>query len=828
MGRSREIAAIVRHASSRTPLVVVGEAGIGKTTLLRAAAEAMNRPYFEGGALSTLSWVDYLPIERAIGHAVRGGDNPAVAAAIEEEIGDAVLVIDDLQWADFSTLEVAGSLARRSCLLTALRLDDPAAPQVLDRLAAAGFATLNVEALPHADAMRIVRERNPGMSSERVDTVVRAAAGNPFLLEELAASDDAPTLRLALRARLRPHAAEVREGIALLGLLGRPAAPELLGSGATALLDLRLAVRRGDAIALRHALLGEVALQDLTFERLRGLHSRLARAVPEPGEAARHHEAAGELEAAVSKGLQAAELARTPGERARHLGVAAACSSGEEADRLRLDAAALLVATGDYRLAAELARASSPTTTTGRAEASLWAGMAVGLGGEWLEGLHLIEDGLASVRGTGTPMELRLLLALVRLQSYEAEAEAMLELAGGAASLSRRLGLYRAEATAGLALAYSQNASPRTVPTARSAARLAMQEGDPEIEFQARFTLAASLQLEGRPDAARRAVHECINRARELDLRGQELMGELHLAVVDFYASEEPGAAIERLERVRRRGIFPLQEGTMRRCLALALADAGRLEEAREALGPGPAHPERWAFFDYFHALSEVELAAGRPAEALEAARACLRWPHPYFSAAANLTAAWASFELGTTWSGRIDGPMFPMVAGAPLEMNAIASLSRGTADAELEFEDAGRAWAAAGHRGELRCQWAAGEACRRSGRPERARERLLEVEQRAEAAGSVTVLRRARRSLRMMGIHRSHTGEPPAGTITGRQREILELVGSGLTSRDIARRLGLSPGTVDDHVKAAMARLGARTRLEAAAAAARAASARD
>jgi DNA-binding CsgD family transcriptional regulator len=49
------------------------------------------------------------------------------------------------------------------------------------------------------------------------------------------------------------------------------------------------------------------------------------------------------------------------------------------------------------------------------------------------------------------------------------------------------------------------------------------------------------------------------------------------------------------------------------------------------------------------------------------------------------------------------------------------------------------------------------------------------------------------------------------------RERQIVLLVGTGLSSREIGARLGLSTATVNTHVGAAMAKLGARTRRQAA-----------
>jgi DNA-binding NarL/FixJ family response regulator len=59
---------------------------------------------------------------------------------------------------------------------------------------------------------------------------------------------------------------------------------------------------------------------------------------------------------------------------------------------------------------------------------------------------------------------------------------------------------------------------------------------------------------------------------------------------------------------------------------------------------------------------------------------------------------------------------------------------------------------------------------------------------------------------------------EPPSELLAlmGRQREILELVGEGLTNAQIARRLFLSEGTVKQHLRAAYKLLNVRSRVQA------------
>ena len=58
---------------------------------------------------------------------------------------------------------------------------------------------------------------------------------------------------------------------------------------------------------------------------------------------------------------------------------------------------------------------------------------------------------------------------------------------------------------------------------------------------------------------------------------------------------------------------------------------------------------------------------------------------------------------------------------------------------------------------------------------------------------------------------------------MTPREREVLDLLGLGWTNRRIAERLGVSLHTAKFHVNAVMGKLGAASRTEAVALAARA-----
>lgn len=76
---------------------------------------------------------------------------------------------------------------------------------------------------------------------------------------------------------------------------------------------------------------------------------------------------------------------------------------------------------------------------------------------------------------------------------------------------------------------------------------------------------------------------------------------------------------------------------------------------------------------------------------------------------------------------------------------------------------------------------------------------------------------------LRRLGV-RGHSAPRGTGELTRREQEVLALVGEGMSNRDIAERLFVSPRTAEHHVSNILAKLGLSTRAEATAYAVRAA----
>jgi DNA-binding NarL/FixJ family response regulator len=97
----------------------------------------------------------------------------------------------------------------------------------------------------------------------------------------------------------------------------------------------------------------------------------------------------------------------------------------------------------------------------------------------------------------------------------------------------------------------------------------------------------------------------------------------------------------------------------------------------------------------------------------------------------------------------------------------------------------------------------------------------LAESIQIARKLGARPLTNRVSVRMRELGMSiprgpRRTTRTNPAG-LTVRQVEVLELLAAGLTNAEIGTRLFMSPRTAEHHVAAVLAKLGARTRRDAA-----------
>jgi DNA-binding NarL/FixJ family response regulator len=91
----------------------------------------------------------------------------------------------------------------------------------------------------------------------------------------------------------------------------------------------------------------------------------------------------------------------------------------------------------------------------------------------------------------------------------------------------------------------------------------------------------------------------------------------------------------------------------------------------------------------------------------------------------------------------------------------------------------------------------------------------------RAVAAGQSTLDAHAAQRV-MQRLRERAADADPASALTAQEKRVLELVGEGLTNRQIAERMYLSEKTAKNYVSSVLAKLGMHRRSEAAALAAR------
>jgi DNA-binding CsgD family transcriptional regulator len=823
VGRRDELDRVATLLADDRPVVVIGEAGVGKTTVLRAAAGMTCRPVLEGGALSTLGWLDYLALNRALGRPVVEGDATAVAADVEAAVGDSILLLDDLHWASAATLDVVTLLAGRIGLLAGVRTGDPGSGRAVEQLKAAGFETLELAGLAPADSSELVQRLRPDLSPARRARLVDRTGGNPLLLRELAATGEpSQSLRLALAARLRGLDAVGRQAFGILALAGRPVNADALGeAGVKSLQAADLAVVDGSRVEVRHALLAELAVEQIDADERRELHAWIARNVDDDGEAARHYVLAGEPDEAHAAAMRAVANTARPAERASHLAIAAGCASGPRADELRLRAARALEDAHDREGMLRTLDLLSPDNKDAQAYGQLLRARGAWAGGDAQGLIDALDAGLALVGGTGSDVEVRLRIERSRVPIFvEADVDRALAESGAALDLALATGvdIPRAEYLHGTALSIAN--LPKGEETLLRAVAGARAAGDYSTEFLAANNTISFNESGGDPATGRRLCLEFIDRAHDLGLAEWELGFRVALAGLDFHAG-----AYDRVlacEDLLTATLEPRARDQLTESFCVSLIDLGRIDEAlrrledAERTWPRDEYGRRGAAW----VRAEAALWGGAPARALEYVRVIVSGPdHEPNAHYARVLRAWADFDLGADPGGPAPAHPVTMLGAVIPEVDGIRALHAGdTGAAVATFSQAARLWAPYHLRGEVRCLWGVGEALRRGGERADGVRALEDAETRALAHGMLPMLGRIHRSLRAAGERRSAPRTKHAGSIlTGRQREVLALVAEGLTNAQIAHRLGISRHTVVTQLASASAKLGASSRAQAA-----------
>ena len=811
IGRDAELETVVTALTRRHAAIVVGEPGIGKTALLRSAARIAGGRVYEGGALALLSDVPLLAVRRALRRDPPAGDAATVAEFVEVMVGDGILVLDDLQWADGATREVAQLLAGRTRLVAAMR--PPA-------VAVEGFDVVRLDALDPESAAALVRSRAPDLDGDGVRRVVAQAAGSPLLLEELAAAPaGSTTLRMAVSARLADLPAAQRRAVERLALLERPAPPARVGADAEVLGAAGLVVVAADGIALRHSLIAEVARQAMDAGDRSGLHRELVALAESPAEAARHLLAAGDRAGAREAALAAAGAATRQDERAMLLALAASCTDGSAGDELRVRAAEEALHAGAYADALRVLDAVAADAGALAARAALAQAEALWESGRAEDAAAALRLG-AEVEGAGPALASRIELARIRQRAWEWDG-GLVDAAEAAWAAAEAGGWAEPRDLVTVGIAHLVAFSPAALALALRARDLARAADDAAVEAEAIGIAAAALLNRGRTAEAYELVLEAETLLRRLGL-GRRLLGTIQTrANLELWARGDYRASLDLSERLLDRGQeLGVAVDSVRAHRALALADTGRLGEAHELL-EGRAAAARSA--DGAALLSwiagEVHWLEGRAEEVVRSAAAALDVGETPYHAPARCLAGWGALATGRPVVAGESMGTWPEATMYAKQLEAVAALAGERWDAaRVQFAAAAEAADGISVRDRLRARLGLGLAAQGAGDRSQARSVLLALEEELAGRGMVALLARVRGGLRRAGVHRA-TGAAAGEGLTGREREIIALVGDGLTSAEIAGRLGIGRSTVETHVRSAMRKLGTRTRVQAAAA---------
>jgi DNA-binding CsgD family transcriptional regulator/tetratricopeptide (TPR) repeat protein len=559
----------------------------------------------------------------------------------------------------------------------------------------------------------------------------------------------------------------------------------------------------------------------------------LAEGAADPAEIATHWWEAGDAEHAWAAALEAAERA----ERA--------------------------FAFAESRLHLERALQLWPAGTEGRPECLLRAAEVAFLAGDAAAAVALAQRGLD--QGAGDEAEVQ-----IALGRYAADA---FDFALSNAAFERAAALVRADAPGttrafalwGLArVRINQGRYAEARAAASEAVKIAHDAGDPSAEAAGRFARGMTHLFEGRLTGVA-DVERGVALAVQARSSAPTGAGYQFLSLLLHLAGELDRAldvALEGIDACDALGVARTHSSDLRARAALIQHELGRWDEADASLEP--AEPRalpllasallamRRGHFD----LAELRIASAAPgrgaigvtANGLDLARVELAWLR------ADPAAAWAILDAMpeepglwgastaaeaarlaarlTADDSRREATPAPLIqhpdprldAALKAEIAAENARAEGTADPQL-WAACTRAWSAARRpydRTYARLREA--EALFGVGAREPAKEALRDAAAAASALGARPLraladelARRARVSPEPRRPRESHRDEP-----TPRELDVLALLAEGLTNREIAARLFLSPKTVGIHVSRLHQKLDAHTRGEAVAVARR------
>jgi DNA-binding NarL/FixJ family response regulator len=846
-------------------LVIRGDPGVGKSALLEdvceratgmrvlraAGVESETQLPFAGlhqliRPLAPL--VDRLPdpqgaaLLAALGlRPGRSDDRFLVSVAVLSVLAEAseqaplLCLVDDAHWLDDASADALVFVARR---LEA----EPIAMLFAARdqgFEAQGLPELRLGGLDRAAAAALL-ERTPDAR------VIDATGGNPLALLELPAEVELSEVEpLPLGARLeRAFLARVErlpeptrtlllvaaaDDSGELAVVLRAAAE--LGVPADALdaaEQAGLAVVRGGRLSVRHPLVRSAVYHGAPVSQRRAVHAALASALDaEPDRRVWHRaaalvepdtEVAAELEAAAERARQRSGFAAA----AHALERAAALTEDMEVRVGRLIAAAENAWLGGRGArAAALLEQARPLTPIQRADVERYAGLVEFTEGHPFEACRRLLAAAAEV-GSDDGRRALELLAIARIAATHTgdrdAALAIAELASGLVVSDAPVNAVVLESLAGFG-AHAAGDFPAAACRLRAAVALEAEHEDELLADPLALLFAGRAAVYLGDDRAACRIHAAaVARARADGALGVLAQALARLGFAELFAGRWVTAetsAAEGLRLARDIGQHELV-GYQLVLLTLIAAHRGREDECRaraaEALELAAASGSalitelgRWA-------LALLELGLGHRDAAESHAAGIFATDAVYW---ATLDRVDAAIEAGLLDVARERLAAFePWARSGAAWAQAIVLHGRARLiDDERLFEAAFTRHTRPFQR--ARAELAYGSFLRRERRAVQAREPLQAALARFEDLGAGAWAERTREELRASGRSLRPRAAAAGRDLTAQELQVAQLAADGLTDRDVAARLFLSPRTVELHLRTALAKLGAGSRDE-------------
>ncbi|WP_447035205.1 LuxR C-terminal-related transcriptional regulator [Streptomyces sp. DSM 118878] len=793
--------------------------------------------------------------------------------------GPLLLCVDDFHLWDAASRAALGFTARRLNGPHPVGLLVSVAERRADDPHLAELPVLRLDPLAPDEAGALLDELTRGGADPVVrDELLRAAGGNPGLLHGLVAGLTPRQLsgRAALPRPLPAHAAPRYGGMApetteLLLLAAAAHVPGAEQAGADADLVLRAAAAAGldgaalgpaEAAGIVHLADGRVRFDapgpretlyaDAPPARRRAAHRLLAAALDDIRTPPLHHRLHRALAAtAPDPGLAAALVAAAhdAGTGTSHAERAAALAAAADLTEAARDRALRRSAAADHaRLAGRPARARELLATARSESTDPLVRGAV----ELTRGRLALGDGpVADAREA-------LLLAAELLLPHDPDAAAEARFCAMAAAWAM------GDATAYL--------SALGTPWAAGSARQDRTNADPqaaEAQEAEEYRAAMSVVMRGRLGVASRGLRKVVEQGERADEPGRLLRaGVAALVVGDLAAASRINA---RALAAARSGGTDIHVPQALEYLAYAELRAGRHARARahaeEGLRAAEATGQCNIAAQHHAILALVASVEGEDEAVTARASAAARIADRHGLVQASTLAQWAlaRLELSRGRAPEAAARLGPVVRPGPrrghfavrmlavpcyVEAAVLAGEGERARACVAEFaewaaqgadpqapaqlarchallagpEESDALYAAALARHELsggdfenaRTQLLYGKSLRRRRRPGEARGRLRDALVSFERCGARAWAEQARAELRATG--EAGAAEPPGGRLsclTPQQLRIARCVAEGATNREVARRLSVSPRTVDHHLRNVFALLGVRSRVE-------------